>query len=741
MPFPAPEPVLALDPPLSAPLPTTWSLGFIKLLQNRYQRVNALRKEGKFQEALEQLRLLQGDLPMIAEDLKWQEGRLLLKTEQVDQACKTLDQATANVNRDIAVQARMDHMRCLICRNPKRAREPLRKLLRIYPAYPYAGELYLKLAEQYEQEGQRDAAIKLFRQLDLFYPHHPEAAHARAVLGELEKEMVIRQMFITHKVDRAERLVRKGTIHDAKAALQHIAEHYPRLPPHLATRLAELSARMARFQGELKQAAMYLVQAKQGVWRLLETKAPDPEAEARARTRIRHMLQRMIGRPPHRRVSAIAMMRALRLASSYSMTQAANGIVKELARRRSVPAYLALRAAVRALGTADDALITSLLESLLSHRLYGRKARYYYARTLERSGHDAQALTQYNQLIEISPHEDYYAMWAKQQRQGLQGQKPATHNTKVQVKARDTHFSTRTLHPKEAKQHIDSLTPLRSRQGKLYPWLERAQAFMALGERAHAADEIHEVYLAWRDARGVPMRRMGVEAVYRGSERRRQFVSWLIRRKRRELSDTERVTLAEVATALGDTGTAVGFRGSEALAKRPRAYHAEVDKAAREFDLDPNLLLAVMRVESVYHRRIVSTVGAIGLTQIMPATGRRIANALGLDDFHTDALLDPRVNLRFSAWYLRSLLKRFEGRVPLAIASYNGGPHNVRAWIHDYGQHMPMDAFLEHIPFEQTHRYVRRVLGHYQAYRAQVSKPAYTIKLTLPTPQPDPVGF
>ncbi len=184
-----------------------------------------------------------------------------------------------------------------------------------------------------------------------------------------------------------------------------------------------------------------------------------------------------------------------------------------------------------------------------------------------------------------------------------------------------------------------------------------------------------------------------------------------------------------------------GFGGWDAVRARPRAYAAHVHAAAEAHGLDPNLLFAVMRVESVYQKDIVSYAGAIGLAQIMPRTGTLIARERGKADFTCADLLDPETNLEFAAWYLRSLIDRFDGHLPLAIASYNGGPHNVRRWMEEHGRDLPMDAFLEHIPFTQTHRYVRRVLGHYQAYRAQQGLPMISLSTTLPTPDPDPVGF
>ncbi len=185
----------------------------------------------------------------------------------------------------------------------------------------------------------------------------------------------------------------------------------------------------------------------------------------------------------------------------------------------------------------------------------------------------------------------------------------------------------------------------------------------------------------------------------------------------------------------------MGFGGWARVAARPRAYEGLVREVAAAHGLDPNLLLAVMRVESVYQRQIVSYAGAVGLMQIMPRTGRLIANALGRDDFTTADLLDARTNLDFAAWYLASLIDRFDGRLPLAIASYNGGPHNVRRWLRDHAATMPLDAFLERIPFEQTHRYVRRVLGHYAAYREQENLPMERLSTAIPDLGPDPIGF
>jgi len=284
------------------------------------------------------------------------------------------------------------------------------------------------------------------------------------------------------------------------------------------------------------------------------------------------------------------------------------------------------------------------------------------------------------------------------------------------------------------------LAALIADHGGAYPWLARAADLVQLDLYEDAADEVGEAYLAYRDARGGLRLRAGVDAVLTGAAPGRHTALGPVRRDRLALGPLAREELANIAELLGDPGVALRMR-EERREVRPRAYESDVEAAALKYGVDPNLLFAVMRVESVYHRQIVSHAGAIGLMQIMPRTGRLISRELGVEDFDTIDLLNPRTNLEFAAWYLSSLIKRFDGRLPLAIASYNGGPHNVRVWMSGYPSTMPLDAFLERIPFEETHRYVRRVLTHYAAYRAQQNLPMAKLSVELPKIERDEVAF
>jgi len=107
-----------------------------------------------------------------------------------------------------------------------------------------------------------------------------------------------------------------------------------------------------------------------------------------------------------------------------------------------------------------------------------------------------------------------------------------------------------------------------------------------------------------------------------------------------------------------------------------RLSRAIVD-AAHENQLDPTLILAVIAVESGGHAFAVSPVGALGLMQILPPTGREIAERLGITWRGPQTLFDPYVNVRLGAAYLRELADRYDGEISTALVAYNWGPGHI----------------------------------------------------------------
>ncbi|MCB9680919.1 MAG: transglycosylase SLT domain-containing protein [Alphaproteobacteria bacterium] len=134
-----------------------------------------------------------------------------------------------------------------------------------------------------------------------------------------------------------------------------------------------------------------------------------------------------------------------------------------------------------------------------------------------------------------------------------------------------------------------------------------------------------------------------------------------------------------------------------------------------EVGLQPRFLHALVREESSFDRKIVSYAGARGLSQLMPATAKEVARKVGVS-VAGDALFDPDTNLRVGARYLSDMVTREQGDTSLALACYNAGPGNVDKWVRERGN-LPLDEFVERIPFRDTRGYVKRVTSTWQTMR------------------------
>jgi soluble lytic murein transglycosylase-like protein len=147
----------------------------------------------------------------------------------------------------------------------------------------------------------------------------------------------------------------------------------------------------------------------------------------------------------------------------------------------------------------------------------------------------------------------------------------------------------------------------------------------------------------------------------------------------------------------------------------PVKYEKSIRKYSEKFGTDPNLIMALCLQESYYNPRAKSRVGATGLMQLMPATGKEIAHKLhGV--FASSDLENPDTNIELGSYYFRQLVNLFDGKWQLAVASYNGGQGNVAKWRRA-APSKPMDEFLESIPFPETRNYVKRVTLLSSTYR------------------------
>lgn len=169
-----------------------------------------------------------------------------------------------------------------------------------------------------------------------------------------------------------------------------------------------------------------------------------------------------------------------------------------------------------------------------------------------------------------------------------------------------------------------------------------------------------------------------------------------------------------VAWQARDQGAEWSMRLARAV--YPFPYRAIVEREAQALGIDPLLLAGLIRQESAFVHDIQSGAGAVGLMQVMPATGRELARRLGFADFTPASLENPDVNIHLGARFLRDLLDRFDHDLPLALSAYNAGPTRARRWARLPEASDP-DRFTERIPFSETRGYVKNVTRNLRLYQ------------------------
>lgn len=148
----------------------------------------------------------------------------------------------------------------------------------------------------------------------------------------------------------------------------------------------------------------------------------------------------------------------------------------------------------------------------------------------------------------------------------------------------------------------------------------------------------------------------------------------------------------------------------------PRPFEAMVQKYSAKRGVDAGLIFALMRQESGFDKEIKSSAGAVGLMQIMPATGRTLARKDKLRDFETADLAVPEKNIRLGTAYLRDLKKEYDENWYFVLANYNAGPEPARRWQAEHGE-KPLEMMVEDISYWETRDYVKKVMGNFWTYR------------------------
>ncbi|QFU76232.1 murein transglycosylase [Halioglobus maricola] len=240
-----------------------------------------------------------------------------------------------------------------------------------------------------------------------------------------------------------------------------------------------------------------------------------------------------------------------------------------------------------------------------------------------------------------------------------------------------------------------------------------------------AADALGKPYafnhdsLVLESARTEPLKAMpGVQRVgefYYHEEERNAHSEWykmLIDAPEAE----DKQALAQLAANEGWHSLAINAAAKakawDALDWRFPTPHQEVFKHHATVQQVPSTeLMAIARRESAFFPEARSPVGARGLMQVMPATGKQVAAGLGRPH-SSAALYEVEHNVLLGSAYYRQLLDRFDGNRIFALAAYNAGPHRVERWRNNSRETLPVDVWIETIPFKETRNYVKNVLSY-----------------------------
>jgi soluble lytic murein transglycosylase len=161
----------------------------------------------------------------------------------------------------------------------------------------------------------------------------------------------------------------------------------------------------------------------------------------------------------------------------------------------------------------------------------------------------------------------------------------------------------------------------------------------------------------------------------------------------------------------------------------PLAFTPVFDKAAHKNDIPTSLLRSIARQESAFQPTVVSSAGAQGLMQLMPATAKLAARRARLPKVRSGDLKSPTKNIALGSYHLAWLIRRYDGQRTLAIAAYNAGEGRVDRWIKN-NNGVPADIWIESIPFKETRNYVKNVLAFNVVYSTLLGEPVNILKET-----------
>jgi len=153
----------------------------------------------------------------------------------------------------------------------------------------------------------------------------------------------------------------------------------------------------------------------------------------------------------------------------------------------------------------------------------------------------------------------------------------------------------------------------------------------------------------------------------------------------------------------------------------PKAYWDDLKRFSTQNELDPYLVASLIRQESEFNPNAISHANAVGLMQLLPVTGKKVAKDVKLHHFNASQLYTPAVNLQLGTRYFKTMVDKF-GSFEYALAAYNAGSDRVEDWLAQ-GKYRDPQEFVESIPFTETREYVQAILRNANVYKQLYGTP------------------
>ena len=635
--------------------------------EGRYLHARAAIELGDHAAALPLLRPLADEIPALRTDLLRMEAQCLARMGRHGEARDAYEAlaAAGGGERDRAQSV----LEALAAGDTERAARGMRTWANDPPAGLDRARAWQPCAQVYETGHDDAAAAACWRRIAVDEPDSGYATEALAALPRLHAPLTVAQQFA-----RAERLIDRARYQEALTTLQALPASQGATE---ARRTHLLGRALYGMRGRYAEASQQLNAASSNP----DNTDRDEDAflAARALSRADRDDEAVraydaLARGRTGRWADEAAFRAAWLEAHHDRVESAVRRFREYVQlrpgapdRQRVEAWWHLGWTLYRAGRFQES-VDPLLRSgtLATHHLERGRGQYWAAMARARTGDVAGATTGWQRLIADRPL-TWYALLAETRLRERNADVPAL------------------APPPEARPCPTVELPARAQ------WLAALGFDDEAGAALHAAED--------RVRRTVPADRAD-EALARAyltlGEARRAFI----------LSSRH----AEALDPLPDANTRwvwdTGF---------PRPHAPLVEAAEDEAGLPRHYLFAIMRQESGFKSRDVSSARAIGLLQMIPPTTRRVAQTLGIE-FREELLYEPAYNIRVAGWYIGRLYHQYNAVLPRAIGAYNAGPGAMGRWVQGFGGD-DLDMFIERIPYDETRGYVRRVVQNLARYR------------------------